>query len=209
MNPEQQAPASVEERLRENLADSNPSRFVCVDAADVQSVLDAVERLSAERDEAQAENTRWLLRMESIREASGVGVLPMLSELPDAIAAKMAVLSAEREGLRANHFVEPNNMVAAVLAALATQGEAPQEGGWQDIATAPKTDEANMVALSFIGWCPEPEADGGGDQRICWWEPKTNGGQWWSDRDLPEKPTLWRSLPAAPTPADSPTGGEG
>lgn len=71
--------------------------------------------------------------------------------------------------------------------------------GWQDISTAPKTDADNMVARPFIGWCPEPEADGGGDQRICWWEPKTAGGVWWSDRDLPEHPVLWQPLPAAPT----------
>jgi hypothetical protein len=48
--PEQQTPASVVERLRENLADSNPSRLVCVESGDLQSVLDAVERLSAERE---------------------------------------------------------------------------------------------------------------------------------------------------------------
>ena len=50
MTPEQQTPASVVERLRENLADSNPSRLVCVESGDLQSVLDAVERLSAERE---------------------------------------------------------------------------------------------------------------------------------------------------------------
>ena len=64
---EQQTPASVLERLRENLADSNPSRLVCVESGDLQSVLDAVERLSAEREglrEALADGrelvARWL-----------------------------------------------------------------------------------------------------------------------------------------------------
>ena len=50
MTPEQQTPASVVERLRENLADSNPSRLVCVESGDLLSVLEAVERLSAERE---------------------------------------------------------------------------------------------------------------------------------------------------------------
>ena len=62
-----------------------------------------IERLIAERDEARAENARWLLRMEAIREASGVGVLPMLSELPDAIAAKMA-----------DHIVDADHVVETV-----------------------------------------------------------------------------------------------
>lgn len=125
MTPEQQTPASVVERQPV----SNPYRLAegvvaflaeaaryfekrptgGEDAAHWSNIYNAkncrtaaalIERLSAERDEAQAENSRWLIRMEAIREASGVGVLPMLSELPDAIAAKMAGLSAEREGLR-------------------------------------------------------------------------------------------------------------
>jgi hypothetical protein len=36
------------ERLRENLADSAPSRLVCVESADVQSALDTLERQAAE-----------------------------------------------------------------------------------------------------------------------------------------------------------------
>jgi hypothetical protein len=40
--------AGLCERLRENLADSAPSRLVCVESADVQSALDALERQAAE-----------------------------------------------------------------------------------------------------------------------------------------------------------------
>jgi len=125
MTPEQQTPASVVEALGalrwnfERIAALHPNDQPCYPAGSersgrpfgtgdlrhfIASLTEAaalIERLSAERDEAQAENSRWLLRMEAIREASGVGVLPMLSELPDAIAAKMAGLSAEREGLEA------------------------------------------------------------------------------------------------------------
>ncbi|WP_338575806.1 hypothetical protein V8J38_11420 [Brevundimonas olei] len=42
------------------------------------------ERKLAEADE---ENTRWLFRMADIREASGIGVKPMLGEVPGALRA--------------------------------------------------------------------------------------------------------------------------
>lgn len=72
---------------------------------------------------------------------------------------------------------------------------------WATMESAPKTSNEVLVALPFLGWCPDPEADGGGDIRVCWWEPRLKGGSWWSDRDLPESPVLWTCLPSAPAKA--------
>lgn len=69
---------------------------------------------------------------------------------------------------------------------------------WQPIETAPKIETLSEMTKPFIGWCPDPEAPDGGDQRVCWWEPKLRRGTWWSDRDMPENPTLWQPLPAPP-----------
>lgn len=63
---------------------------------------------------------------------------------------------------------------------------------WQPIETAPKDN------TPFLGWCPDETAPHGGDIRICWWEPKIDGGCWYGDRDLPERPTLWQPAPAIP-----------
>jgi hypothetical protein len=69
---------------------------------------------------------------------------------------------------------------------------------WRPIETAPKTPDLNSAAICFLGWCPDPEAPNGGDQRVIWWEPRLLRGTWWSDRDLPEGPTHWHPLPDPP-----------
>jgi len=134
------------------------------------------------------------------------GAMVMVPREPDPILMSVLASIVRRTAIPVggdSDDVYFDNGMARKLYAAVTDSAAAQQSplsgeGWQDISTAPKTDEANMVAVPFIGWCPEPEADGGGDQRICWWEPKTEGGKWWSDRDLPERPTLWRALPAGP-----------
>ena len=86
----------------------------------------------------------------------------------------------------------------AALSAMPTAGD-----GWQDIASAPKTDPANMRALPFLGWCPDRTAPLGGDIRVIWWEPHiSRDGEtkacWWGDRDMQEFPKFWRPLPPPP-----------
>lgn len=68
----------------------------------------------------------------------------------------------------------------------------------QSIASAPRTDTAEMVAKPFLGWCPDVDSPNGGDWRVCWWEPRLNGhkGTWWGDRDIAEEPIAWLPLPA-------------
>jgi hypothetical protein len=89
---------------------------------------------------------------------------------------------------------------AASRAAIAALGD-----GWRDIASAPKTDAANMRALPFLGWCPDRTAPLGGDIRVIWWEPimqradeTSPRARWFGDRDMEEHPTHWRPLPPPP-----------
>lgn len=79
---------------------------------------------------------------------------------------------------------------------------------WQPIETAPKTDPVNMRALPFLGWCPDKTAPLGGDIRVVWWEPlmqradeTSPRARWYGDRDMEERPTHWRPLPAPPSDA--------
>lgn len=72
---------------------------------------------------------------------------------------------------------------------------------WQPIETAPKTGK-DLCAKPFLGWCLDDTAPGGGDIRVCWWEPHMDGGRWHGDRDLPEHPTHWQPLPAPPATDD-------
>lgn len=65
------------------------------------------------------------------------------------------------------------------------------------MSEAPKTGD-DQVAKSFLGWCLDADAPDGGDWRIVWWERGINGGCWWGDRDLPEKPTGWTDIPPIP-----------
>lgn len=82
----------------------------------------------------------------------------------------------------------------------------PAQSGWRTMESAPKTPDDTMIAAPFLGWFADTEAHEGGDQRVCWWEPKIKGGCWWSDRDMCEAPSLWHPLPAAPgeAPASTP-----
>lgn len=94
---------------------------------------------------------------------------------------------AYEDGLRLCHDAR------AEIAALRVAGE-----GWQDISTAPRT--VGYATLSLLGWCPDADAPDGGDIRIIWWE--NDPGCWWGDRDMPERPTKWRPLPAPPKEAE-------
>lgn len=74
---------------------------VTVSIPDLRRVLAAlraqaerVRVLEGERDEALV---RWCARMAEIREASGVGVKPMLDEVPGAIAERIAAAEARAE----------------------------------------------------------------------------------------------------------------
>lgn len=94
----------------------------------------------ADRDEAQAECARWLSRMADVREASGIGVKPMLSEIPAALAA----LKADQDGLRAalekiadgsvgpekeGHYLAHRKAVEIARAALHPKPQSPGTGG--------------------------------------------------------------------------------
>ena len=71
--------------------------------------------------------------------------------------------------------------------------------GWQPIESAPKTPGDFSKRHYLLGWCPDDTAPDGGDCRIVWWEPHMEGGIWFGDRDLKERPTHWMPLPTPPS----------
>ncbi len=83
------------------------------------AALDALQAAERERDEAREDSSRWLLRVSAIREASAVGVLPMLADLPQAIADKIAASearaqSAEAALLKAREALESDAIYDAI-----------------------------------------------------------------------------------------------
>jgi len=76
------------------LPDLHAGAAALVEAAQAITTLERERDTLAERlAESEAENTRWLLRFAEIREASGVGSLPMLSDLPAAIKGRIDTLA--------------------------------------------------------------------------------------------------------------------
>lgn len=60
-----------------------------------------IRRLAGERDEARVDtDARWFIRMAEIRESSGVGHKPMLSDVPEAIRDRISSLQSQVDGLR-------------------------------------------------------------------------------------------------------------
>lgn len=97
---------------REQAADAARFRSLANPAA-IIALLDEI----AERSD---ENSRWLLRMADIREASGIGAGPMLDEVPDALRAMRATITRLEAELSA---------ARAALAAIACEAER-KEGNW-------------------------------------------------------------------------------
>lgn len=64
----------------------------------LSSERERAEMAEAERDDAIA---RWCIRMADVREASGVGVKPMLDEVPGAIKARIAAIEARAQAAEA------------------------------------------------------------------------------------------------------------
>lgn len=68
------------------------------DAQNADRFADDMETVLAGLAEAQNESLRWMSRIADIRDGSGLGVVPMLSELPAAIAKRIAEAEAEAGG---------------------------------------------------------------------------------------------------------------
>jgi hypothetical protein len=193
MTPEQQTPASVVERLRENLADSNPSRLVCVESGDLQSVLDAVERLSAQREGLRdcllgiALSDRYR-RYPKQHEDGGV-------RGQSGLRAVRALTGKHGSYLNDDEVVRLDKEARAAL----TQGESRQTG-WEDIATVPFGERVLIWVTGKLlpGARFGSAYRGEGGKVIA--KPEGGNGDWTKDI------THWQPLPAAPTPADG--GGE-
>jgi hypothetical protein len=85
---------------------------------------------------------------------------------------------------------------AAPTAAVDATARAP---AWLPIDTAPKTGD-DLIEICVLGYLANE--DHPGDRfKVVWWEPKIEGGCWWSDADVKCEPTHWMSLP---TPPDQP-----
>jgi len=67
---------------------------------------------------------------------------------------------------------------------------------WKTIDSAPKSRQQDMRAAQFLAWCPDGEAPGGGDVRVCWWEPVMKC--WYGDCDFKLHPSHWMPLPTPP-----------
>lgn len=86
-------------------ADERPDLWdapdVTVSIPDLRTVLTALraqaERMRVLEGERDEEIVRWCARMAEIREASGVGMKPMLDEVPGAIAERIAAAEARAE----------------------------------------------------------------------------------------------------------------
>lgn len=70
------------------------------DECPAQRVREALVSLQRERDEATQHQDRLMLVMADIREASGVGMKPMLGDVPEAIRDKISGMEAELSRLR-------------------------------------------------------------------------------------------------------------
>lgn len=75
--------------------------------------------------------------------------------------------------------------------------------GWQPIDTAPKPDfDDTTTSRYLLGYVPD-ECSTPIDRQslisVIWWEPLISGGCWYSEMDIPIKPTHWMPLPQAPT----------
>jgi hypothetical protein len=100
-------PSGLVERLRRPTDSRREGQCQgCYDAEreEAASAIESAQALlgerTRERDDAQEAESRWLLRVHNIRYAAGVGVKPMLDELPAAIAARIADAQAEAARLR-------------------------------------------------------------------------------------------------------------
>ena len=101
MNPDT---AKIIDRLvlaRDGLRKLNIADYAMIREAR-EAMSDAANALSSERERAErAENerddaiARWCIRMADVREASGVGVKPMLDEVPGAIKARIDAIEAK------------------------------------------------------------------------------------------------------------------
>ena len=75
---------------------ATPNTFEYPDADDLTALLSALTALQARAEDAERRveemeqaDSRWVIRFSEVREASGIGYAPMLSEVPAAIRAKL------------------------------------------------------------------------------------------------------------------------
>lgn len=84
------------------------------------ALTERVRELEGERDDTIV---RWCARMAEIREASGVGVKPMLAEVPGAIAERFAAAEARAEAAerRAGELAREVAKLRRILSTPATE----------------------------------------------------------------------------------------
>jgi len=138
---------------------------------------------------------------ETVERVDGIvhRVCVAVAELPDRTSPE-----DEPDMMLVNH----DELSTILRIALSALPRAETDDGWRTIESAPKTDPVNMRALPFLGWCPDKTAPLGGDIRVIWWEPvmqradeTSPRARWYGDRDVEERPTHWRPLPAPPAQA--------
>lgn len=147
MLPAPEGVSEAEERV-EDWLDGKP--YVEIRASDVRSILSALssereraERAEQERDDAIA---RWCIRMADVREASGVGVKPMLDEVPGAIKARIDAIEARAQAAEAKvKEAEETLRPFLALARAVTVDGSPDFVSWAQEA------KDWTVAFSFAG----------------------------------------------------------
>jgi hypothetical protein len=162
MTPEQQTPASVVERLRENLADSNPSRLVCVESGDLQSVLDAVERLSAER-EGLREALEPIARRVVPDHYDDKTLIGWISA--GEIRAARAALTQVESRQTGWQDMKPGDVVVRLRHGrwmADVFGDTTHSGGWSDPVDAVRSVRSAAKVVAALPAAPTP-ADGGGE----------------------------------------------
>jgi hypothetical protein len=183
---------------------------------DTQWHLHAIEFHHKVREEAEGLRNRWLAAATS-RSGQMRGAIidgPQAAQVPAEHIARVIALSYGRDPDGMTEWTEMcdaddrpipvwrvyEEQAESLLAAYSVTRPASRPA-WQPIETAPKSSKDDSKALAFLAWCPDDTApDGGGDQRIVWWEPRMNKGDglWWGDRDLEEHPTHWKPLGPSP-----------
>ena len=183
MSPTEQAADRVKalaDRLRGD--GSSWAQPLFNEAADALTALQArAEDAERRVEEMEQADSRWVIRFSEVREASGIGYAPMLSEVPAAIRAKLGgyefvcALDAARSEAQPSGYdggkslgerpIRPDLAIGAITVAMKTTTDG-EVGPWLQTALdfltgeyEPLDDAALTFTASLSDASPKPSSD--------------------------------------------------